>query len=79
MTLKVRLTHDKGIGIGLEAVDKLPKNMKIAYYNGTIISTTKAKTLNKEQCTHFLTVPGTGCTIDGTFKNLFPGHSFPDF
>ena len=71
MLMYTKICYNKKVGFGLQAVTKLPKGTKIAYYMGTIWSTKTAKEKGKAKYSHFLTVPGTGCSIDGSHVHLF--------
>ena len=76
--MRVRICYNRKVGLGLEAITMIPKGTKIAYYMGNIWTTKEAKDNGKDKHSHFLTVPGTGCSIDGSMNNLFDDH-FPPF
>ena len=74
--LQVQLTWNHNVGIGLMATTFIPKGTKVAYYYGNVWNMNKAKKEAGNKLSHFMTIPGTGCSIDGSFKILFPNQSF---
>ena len=78
MLMHVKICYNKKVGLGLETITSIPKGTKIAYYMGKVWNTNEAKKHSKNKHIHFLTVPGTGCSIDGSLNNFFDNH-FPPF
>ena len=77
--LQVQLTWNHNVGIGLMATTFIPKGTKVAYYYGNVWNTSKAKKEAGNKLSHFMTIPGTGCSIDGSFDVVLPNVTFPNF
>ena len=70
--MKVKLCFNEKVGIGIQASDFIPKGTKILYYYGDVWNTKTAKQKGQLYHSHFLTVQGTGCSINGSYEILFP-------
>ena len=77
MLMYIKICYHQNVGYGLQSITTIPKGTKIAYYMGTIWTTKQAKENGKHKYSHFLTVPGTGCSIDGSLEHLFDESSPP--
>ena len=72
MIFKVQLCYNRKVGLGVRAVTNIPKDTKILFYYGDVWNTKEAKELHISKQTHIMTIPGTGCSIDGAYDILFP-------
>ena len=74
--MKVKLCFNEKVGIGIQAVYFIPRGTKVLYYYGEVWNTQTTKEKGQIYHSHFLTVPGTGCSINGSFEILVPEDSF---
>ena len=76
--MRLQLCYNSQVGLGVRSLDNIPSGQKVVYYYGEVWNTQKAKLEGHKKHSHFLTVPGTGCSIDGSFNTLFPDQTYPD-
>ena len=74
MLIKLQLCYDRHVGLGVKAVTKVPKGTNVLYYYGDVHSTAQVKKDDGMKHTHLMTIPGTGCSINGKYKILFPSE-----
>ena len=74
----VRICYNRRIGLGVEAVTMIPQGTQVLYYDGNVWSTVKAHQHGQGRQSHFRTIRGTGCTIDGSYDILFPDEPNPN-
>ena len=70
--MKVQLCFNDKVGKGIQANDFIPKGTKVLYYYEDVWNTKTAKEKGQSYHSHFLTVQGTGCSINGSYEILFP-------
>ena len=75
----VQLCLNEGVGIGVQAATMIPRGTRVLYYYGDVLSNQEAHKVEPTGQTHFMTVSGTGCTINGAYHVLFPGEFHVDF
>ena len=78
MLIKVQLCYHRKVGLGVKAQTRIPKGTKVLYYYGDVHSTAKVKKDDGKKHTHLMTIPGTGCSIDGQYTILFPSEPEAD-
>ena len=78
MLIKVQLCYDRRVGLGVKAATKIPKDTIVLYYYGDVHSTAQVKKDDGMTYTHLMTIPGTGCSINGEYKILFPSEPVAD-
>ena len=78
MLIKVQMCYHRKVGLGVKAKTRIPKGVKVLYYYGDVHSTTQVKKDDGKEHTHLMTIPGTGCSIDGQYSVLFPSEPEAD-
>ena len=74
----VRICYNRRLGLGVEAVTMIPQGTQVLYYYGNVWSTVEAHQHGQDRQSHFMTIKGTGCTIDGSYDILFPDEPNPN-
>ena len=74
----VRLCYNRRVGLGVEAVTRIPQGTRVLFYYGNLWSTIDAHNHGQDRESHFMTIQGTGCTIDGGYDLLFPNEPNPN-
>ena len=75
----VQLCYHRRVGVGVRACQFIPKGTRVLYCYRNVCTTSQAKKEKSGHKTHLLTIPGTGCSVEGTYATLFESDGFPDF
>ena len=75
----VKLCYNRRVGLGVEAATNIPQGTRVLFYNGIVWSNVDAHHQGQLRQSHFMTIKGTGCTIDGGYDILFPNEPTPNF
>ena len=64
----LRICYDRRVGYGIESVTMIPVNTKILFYDGNVMKNETAHGEDNMSASHYKTIRGTGCTLDGSWN-----------
>ena len=64
----LRICYDRRVGYGMESVTMIPANTMILFYDGNVMTNVEAHEQDHGNTSHYKTIRGTGCTLDGSWN-----------